>query len=205
MSDEIGLFDAICSQRAIRYLRPDPVPEESIRKLIEAATKAPSGANSQPWKFIVIRDPSIKVRISEYYLCAWEAAYGSQAQRPSNIQAHVRLSADHLARNMAGVPVLILACIQHDGSPTTMNRGASIYPAVQNLLLAARALGLGSVITTLHQWYEEEIKSLLGIPKNVERAALLPVGYPEEGVQYGPTRRAPVQEVTFWERWGQTQ
>ena len=205
MSDEIGLFDAIWSQRAIRYLRPDPVPEESIRKLIEAATKAPSGANSQPWKFIVIRDSSIKVRISEYYLRAWEAAYGSQAPSPSNIQAHVRSSADHLARNMAGAPVLVLACIQHDGSPTTMTRGASIYPAVQNLLLAARALGLGSVITTLHRRYEEEIKSLLRIPKNVETAALLPVGYPEEGVQYGPTRRAPVQEVTFWERWGQTE
>ena len=205
MSDEIGLFEAIYSQRAIRHLRPDPVPEALIRRLIEAATKAPSGGNSQRWKFIVIRDPSTKVRISDYYYRAWEATYGSQAASPPNIQAHVRSSADHLARNMASAPVLILACLQHDGSPVTMTRGSSIYPAVQNLLLAARGLGLGSVITTLHRQYEVEIKSLLGIPENVETAALLPVGYPEEGVQYGPTRRAPVHEVTFWERWGETE
>jgi nitroreductase len=204
MSDEIGLFEAIYSQRAIRHLKPDPVPEETIRKLIEAATKAPSGANSQPWKFMVIRDPSTKAQISDYYLRAWEAAYGNQAASPPSIQARVRSSADHLARNMADAPVLILACLQHDGSPATMTRGSSIYPAVQNLLLAARGLGLGSVITTLHRRYEAEIKSLLGIPENVETAALLPVGYPEAGDQYGPTRRAPVSEVTFWERWGET-
>ena len=205
MNDEIGLFEAIYSQRAIRHLKPDPVPEELIRKLIEAATKAPSGGNSQPWKFLVIRDPSTKATISGYYLRAWEAAYGSQATSPPSIQAHVRSSADHLARNMANAPVLILACLQHDGSPATMTRGSSIYPAVQNLLLAARGLGLRSVITTLHRRYEAEIKSLLGIPENVETAALLPVGYPEEGDQYGPTKRAPVSEVSFWERWGRTE
>ena len=204
MTDEIGLFEAIYSQRAIRHLKPNPVPEETIRKLIEAATKAPSGGNSQPWKFIVIRDRPTKVRISEYYLRSWEAAYGSQAASPPSIQARVRSSADHLARNMADAPVLIMACVQHDGSPSTMARGSSIYPAVQNLLLAARGLGLGSVITTLHRRYEAEIKSLLGIPDNVETAALLPVGYPEEGDQYGPTQRAPVSEVAYWERWGQT-
>ena len=205
MSDEIGLFEAIYSQRAIRHLKPDPVPEETIRKLIEAATKAPSGGNSQPWKFIVIRDAPTKARIADYYLRSWEAVYGSQAANPGSLQPRVRSSADHMARNMANVPVLILACLQHKGPPAAMAAGASIYPAVQNLLLAARGLGLGSVITNLHRRYEAEIKSLLGIPENVETAALLPVGYPEEGDQYGPTRRAPVSEVTFWERWGQTE
>ena len=78
----------------------------------------------------------------------------------------------------------------------------SIYPAVQNILLAARGLGLGSVITTLHKRYEDEIKELLGIPENVETAALLPIGHPTDDVGYGPTRRAPVEEVTFWDRWG---
>ena len=205
MTDEIGLFEAIYSQRAIRRLRPDPVPEDTIRKLIEAATKAPSGGNSQPWKFIVIRDASTKSQISDYYLRSWEAAYGGQAANPGSLQTRVRSSADHLARNMTDAPVLIMACVQHDGSPSTMARGSSIYPAVQNLLLAARGMGLGSVITTLHRRYEAEIKSLLGIPENVETAALLPVGYPEEGDQYGPTRRAPVSEVAYWERWGQTE
>ena len=94
------------------------------------------------------------------------------------------------------------ARIEHDGSPSTLGRGSSIYPAVQNLLLAARGLGLGSVSTTLHKRFEQEIKDILGIPENVETAALLPVGYPAEGVSYGPTKRAPVDEITSWERWG---
>ena len=98
--------------------------------------------------------------------------------------------------------MLILVCVVHSGSPTHMERGASIYPAVQNLLLAARGLGLGSVITTIHKRYEEEIKALLGIPKNVETAALLPVGYPAAGTRYGPTRRNPVEDVTFLDTWG---
>jgi nitroreductase len=101
--------------------------------------------------------------------------------------------------------VLILACLQRGDTPAAMAAGASIYPAVQNLLLAARGLGLGSVITTLHRRYEKEIKALLDIPDNVETAALLPIGYPEEGDQYGPTRRAPVSKVTYWERWGQAE
>lgn len=202
MRDEIGLFEAMYTQRAIRYLKSCPVPDESVRKVIEAATKAPSGGNSQPWKFMVIRDPANKAQIAEYYLRSWEAAYGSQAANQGTLQSHVRLSADHMARNMANAPVLIVACLQHSGTPRSMAAGSSIYPAVQNLLLAARGIGLGSVITTLHKRYEEEIKTLLGIPENVETAAILPVGYPEDGVTYGPTRRASVDDVTYWERWG---
>ena len=86
-----------------------------------------------------------------------------------------------------------------------MGRGSSIYLAVQNLLLAARGLGLGSVFTSLHKRYESEVKTLLGIPDNVETAALLPIGYPAEGARYGPTRRLPVQDVTYWERWSSHQ
>ena len=201
MTDQIGFFDAIYTQRAIRHLKPDPVPRETIEKLIEAGTKAPSGGNSQGWKFIVITDSETKKAIAEYYLQSWELAYGDQNPSPPDIQSHVRSSADYLARNMADVPVLLMACIHNDGSPSTMTRGSSIYPAVQNILLAARALGLGSAITTLHKRYEKEIKALLGIPENVETAALLPIGYPQDGHKYGPTRRAPVSEVTYWEKW----
>jgi nitroreductase len=203
MPGTIGLFEAIYSQRAIRSFKPDAVSDETVRSLIEAATKAPSGGNRQPWKFLVIRDADAKRRIGEYYWQAWEAAYGTQAATPPEIQPHVRASAAGLAENMADVPLLVLACVEHDGSPSAMGRGSSIYPAVQNLLLAARGLGLGSVITTLHKRYEAEIKQLLGIPENVETAALLPIGYPTDDVRYGPTRRAPVEEVTYWDRWGQ--
>ena len=204
MTDQIGFFDAIYTQRAIRHLKPDPVPRETIERLIRAGTKAPSGGNSQGWKFIVITDPETKFAIAEYYLQAWEMAYGNQNPSPPNIQSHVRSSADYLARNMADMPVLLMACIHHDGSPSTITRGSSIYPAVQNILLAARALGLGSAITTLHKRSEKEIKDLLGIPDNVETAALLPIGFIQEGYKYGPTRRAPVSEVTYWEKWDES-
>jgi len=202
MPDEIGLFEALYTQRAIRAFKPDPVPDELIHKLIESATKAPSGSNWQDWKFLVIRDPELKRRIGEYYRRAGEEL---QARRVAQLQAAappMRASAANMAEHMHEVPVLILACIVHSGSPTRMERGASIYPAVQNLLLAARGLGLGSVITTIHKRYEEEIKTLLGIPENVETAALLPVGYPASGARYGPTRRNPVEEVTFLDTWG---
>ena len=173
-----------------------------IRKLIEAATKAPSGSNSQPWKFVVIRNEALKRRIGEYYRTVWQAEYRPLAAR---LQGSVRASSAYLAEHIHEAPVLILACIQHDGSPGAMRRGASIYPAIQNLLLAARGLGLGGVITTMHKWqHEQQVKELLGIPEKVETAALIPIGYPTDGVRYGPTRRKPVAEVTYWDRWGAT-
>jgi nitroreductase len=204
MSNEIGLFKAMHTQRAVRMFKPDPVSDEDVKLLIYSATKSPSGANSQPWKFIVIRDPELKRRIGGYYLESWEASYGTGAPVPPPIQTRIRASAAYLAEHMHEAPVLIMACIEHNGSPSTMSRGSSIYPAVQNILLAARGLGLGSVITTLHKRYEDEIKTLLGIPENVETAALLPIGHPTDEVRYGPTRRAPVDEVAFWDTWGTT-
>ena len=204
MEQDIGLFDALYTQRAIRYIRPDPVPDELLRKLVEAATKAPSGGNKQPWSFILIRDADMKGKIAKYYKEAWYAAYGGEPATGGSLQQNVMTSATYLAEHMQDVPVLILVCLAHDGSPSTIVRGSSIYPAVQNLLLAARGLGLGSALTTLHMRHEREIKELLGIPDNVETAALLPIGYPAEGVKYGPTGRGPVGEVTHWERWGHT-
>ena len=204
MADDIGLFEAIYTQRAIRYFKSDPVPDDMIRRLIEAGTKAPSGGNSQGWKFIVITDPATRQKIADYYEDAWEHAYGSANPTPPSIQSHVRRSADHLARTMADVPVLLMACIAHDGSPSTMGRGGSIFPSVQNILLAARGMGLGSCLTSLHKRHEEEIKELLGIPANVETAALLPIGFPADNSKYGPTRRQPVEEVAYREKWGET-
>ncbi len=199
---EIGLFEAIYTQRALRRLKPDPVPDDLIHKVIEAATKAPSGSNAQDWRFLVIRDPDTKKKLAQFYKRAWDAAFGSHPAQPEQLSSRVRSSAQYLAEHMADVPVLILVCVQHHGGPSRMARGASIYPAVQNLLLAARGLGLGSVLTTLHKQYEEEVKQLLGIPENVETAALLPLGWPAEGEKYRPNKRKPVQEVIYYERWG---
>ena len=199
MPEEIGLFEAMNSQRAIRYFKPDPVPDEFIKRILEAAIRAPSGGNRQHWAFIVIRDPETRRKVADYY----RSNPGTQVT-PDMPRQQQRIygAAARLAEHMHEVPVFILACIRHDGSPSDMNRGASIFPAVQNILLAARGLGLGSVLTTRHKRFEAEVKQLLGIPENVETAALLPIGYPAEGARYGPTSRMPLGEVAFYDRWG---
>lgn len=203
MGEDIGLFEAIYSQRALRYIAPDPIPDALIRKVLEAGTKAPSGGNQQRWRFIVIKDPTTKRWIQERYRTTDRPAHapprdaGEVATMTRNDAA-----ANHLADHLHEVPVLILCCLQHDGSPSDINRGASIYPAVQNMLLAARGLGLASVLTTRpRRGFEREIKEKLGIPENVDTAALLPLGYPAAGKRYGPTNRRPVEDVTFNEVW----
>jgi nitroreductase len=210
MAKEIGLFEAMYTLRAIRRLKPDPVSDELINKLIEAATKAPSGGDRQPWAFIVIRDPATRQKIGEWYLDAWNQTYGVVPQEarerlPANLTRVLR-SAEHLAHHLAEAPVLILACASAPGGPPGSPPGVaaashygSIFPAVQNLLLAARGLGLGATLTTLHRLHEQDVKDLLGIPANVEAVALIPVGHPIG--TYGPTKRRPVDEVIHHERW----
>ena len=201
MPEEIGLLEAMHTQRAIRYLKPDPVPDELIEKILAAAIRAPSGGNRQQWGFIVIRDPETRHKIADYYRSAPGPQVTPDLPRQ---QRRIYGAAAHLAQHMDEVPVFILACVSHDGSPSTMDRGSSIFPAIQNILLAARGLGLGSVLTTRHKHFEAEIKQLLGIPENVETAALLPIGYPAEGVGYGTTSRRPLDEIAFYDRWGGT-
>jgi nitroreductase len=203
MSDEIGLFEAIHTQRALRYIAPDPIPDALLRKVLDAGIRAPNGGNQQRWRFIVIKNPATKRWIQERYRATDRPAHA--APRNSGETASMATNdaaANHLADHLHEVPVLILCCVQHDGSPSDINRGASIYPAVQNMLLAARGLGLASVLTTRpRRGFEAEIKQKLGIPDTVNTAALLPLGYPAAGKRYGPTRRRPVEEVTFDETW----
>ena len=196
----MSLFDAIYSQRAIRHFSAHPVSDEAIETLLRAAICAPSGGNSQPWRFLVMREAALKRQLGQWYLTAWQTATAGMEA----LSQPYRHGAE-LAQQMATVPVLILACIDHGTAgpgPGPVTRGASIYPAVQNLLLAARALGLGTVLTTLHTQYEREIKALLHIPATVETAALIPVGYPAKGSHFGRARRRPLSEVVFHERWG---
>ncbi len=202
MSGEIGLFDAMYTQRAIRRLKPDPIPDDLIHKLIESATKAPSGTNRQPWKFIVVKDQVIKSNIAHYYKKTFDLVYGDKSSSPRPISSSMMKTGAHLAEHIQEAPIFIIVCALHDGSPSSMDRGASIFPAVQNLLLTARGLGLGGVLTNNHKRYEDEVKQILKIPANVETAALVPIGYPDEGASYGPTRRSAVEEVTYWDTWG---
>ena len=199
MPDSIDLVEAIDTQRGIRHFRPDPVPDELITRLLQAAIKAPSGGVRQGWGFIVIRDQETRRKIGDLYRT------GSRFEIRPDMTAQERRvyrAAQYLEDHMEDVPVLILACIQ--SNPGNTGWGSSIYPAVQNILLAARGLGLGSVLTTRQMRFEEEIKQLLGIPEDVVTAALLPIGFPAEGSRYGPTRRRPLEEVVFSDRWGKS-
>ena len=206
-TEEISLFEAIHTQRAIRRFTDDPVSDEVIERILEAAVRAPSGRNMQPWRFIVIRDAAIKQKIGEYYRLACEQAGIGQEPIPG-LSKKVNDSVTHLAFHMGDAPVLILACYEYLNEdavgPSTLLTGSSIYPAVQNLLLAARALGLGTSLTTVHSMFESEIKDLLGIPANVQTAALIPLGYPSPEERFGGSRRRPVAEVTHIDRWSDT-
>ena len=193
-------FDVIRTQRAMRRLKPDPVSDDDLWTILDAAIHAPSGGNAQGWNFIVIRDQEKKKKIGAWYLEGWNRAYGPRrdAMLADEKMARLFRSADYLANHMAEVPVLILAT-QPGGFPD-LSSGASIYPAVQNLMLAARAIGLGTTLTTLHRFHEKDVKELLGIPDNVDTMALIPVGHPRG--KFGEPRRVPVEKVTYWDEWG---
>ncbi len=199
MTEGIDLFEAIDTQRGIRYFKRDPVPDELITRLLQAAIKAPSGGVRQGWGFIVIRDQETRRKIGDLYRTGtrFEIRPDMTAQ-----ERRVYRAAQHLEDHMEDVPVFILACIQAD--PGTTPSGSSIFPAVQNILLAARGLGLGSAMTTRQTRFEEEIKEMLGIPENVATVALLPIGFPAEGSRYGPSRRRTLEEVAFSDRWGES-
>jgi nitroreductase len=200
----VDLFDAINTQRAVRRFKPDAVPPEAVSRVLAAATRAPSGGNSQPWSFVVLRDAGVRRQVGALYKDAWDAGGVDRlTSDPDPAKARVYKSAKYLAERMGEAPVLILACIESGGRGPSLTTGASIYPAVQNLMLAARALGLGTVITTIHRGREREIKDLLSIPEGVTTAALIPMGYPVKGAGFGPVRRRPVSEVAYLDRWGQ--
>jgi nitroreductase len=205
MAQEIGLFEAMYSQRAIRYIKPDPIPDELIRQVIDAGIRAPNGGNTQRWSFLVIKDLATKRWIQERYDTTGHPVHPDPTSTGmARSQSRNDAAAQHLAEHLHEVPVLILACLGGGGGASDISRGASIYPAVQNMLLAARGLGLASVLTTRpRRGFEEGIKKLLNIPDDVDTAAMLPLGYPADGSHYGKTRRTPVEEVTFDEKWGQ--
>jgi nitroreductase len=174
------------SQRAIRTFTNEAVPDDLVHQVLTAAIHGPSGSNTQPWHFIVVRDPTVKHAISEVY----EEA---RAAGPTP-------SAGGARQPLAAAPVLIVACVNTPASGRAgLQTGASIYPSVQNLLLAARALGLGSVLTTLHRRRKARIHEILGIPDQIETAAIIPLGWPDR--DYGPNRRPPVAQFVMYDRW----
>ena len=198
------LHEAMYSLRAMRRLKTDPVPEELIWKVLDAAIRAPSGGNRQPWNFIVVTDPEKKQKIAAWYLDGWNKMYGAAqgALQAEGDQARTLRSADHLANHLAEAPVFIIPTVRASGVAAVSGMGSSIFPAVQNLMLAARAEGLGTTLTTLHKAHEAEVKELLGVPEGVETMCLIPMGWPKGKFGAGP--RLPVEKVTYWDGWGET-
>ena len=205
---EPDIFEAMGTQRAMRRLKPDPVPREHIKKILWAATRAPNGGNVQPWRFLVVEDAVKKAGLQKIYASEWSKYVEMDRNRarpddsPAALRSHDRTLAagQYLADHMAQVPVIIIPCGFLLAINTGIASGSSIYPAIQNLMLAARALGLGTVMTTLHRQNEGAVRELLGVPENAHTAALIPVGWPMGHFGAGP--RLPVEAVTYWDEWG---
>lgn len=192
------LGEAIYSLRAIRRFKPDPLSDADLRAILDAAIHAPSGSNTQPWRFLVLRDATVRERFAPLYREAWWAKRRDQGiSGPEDIPASDRVarSAMRLAGEIGHAPVIVVVCATAPG-PGAM---ASVIPAVENLLLAARALGIGGTITTLHATVEERVRVLLGIPETAQIVYCLPLGYPRG--RFGPTTRRPLDDVCAVDRW----
>ncbi|MBV8090248.1 MAG: nitroreductase family protein [Alphaproteobacteria bacterium] len=209
-STDPGVFEIIHTMRSMRRLKPDPVPDALIRKILEAGVCAPSGGNMQGWRFLVIADRKVKEEVAVYYRRAWEEyvgpGYRSGPPAPgSSLERFNRMldAAQYLSDHLHEAPVWIIPCLTGEGGvwrTITYWSGSSIYPAVQNMLLAARALGLGATLTTLILRYADEVKAALGMPQDVRPYALLPIGWPMG--RFGPVRRT-IDNVVYGDRWGE--
>lgn len=202
------LLTGLATTRAIRRYRDEPIPEDDLATILWHATRAPSGSNRQPFRFLVLRDGpralEARTLLGESFRRLWAAkrqadgydeGSGAAADTP---KARMAATMQHFVDHFEQTPVVVLACLQRyrDTSPTA---GASVYPACQNLLLAARALGYGGVLTLWHQYVEDDLRAVLGIPDEVAISATLTLGRPEGS--HGPVRRRPVTELVFEDGW----
>lgn len=211
----MDLYEGIMTTRAMRRYTDEPVTDEEVLTCLRAAVQGPSGGNIQPWQFVVVTDPDKKAAIGEIYRRAYhryEAAmlatvppFKSDDQRASWDRGIA--ASRHLADHLGEAPVLVLVAMpaismtltDDDGELDVGTPYASVYPAVQNLLLAARSLGIGSALTTVYRIYQDEVRAVLGVPDRYELVALVPLGRPVG--RFGVARRRPVEAVTRWNRW----
>jgi nitroreductase len=208
MAEATDLFDIISTTRAMRRLKPDPVPDQLVRQILEAGVCAASGGNRQHWRFLVVKDRATKEKVQHYYQRALDEVVGPRyrssapppgVSREQYDRQHAAVA--YLTEHFHEAPVWIVACLEEGQGTPSRSSGASIYPAVQNMLLAARALGLGATLTTRHLQYEKEVEAALGLPPGVHSYAILPIGYPMG--RFGPVRRAALSDVVYLDRWGQ--
>lgn len=202
--NELALGDALFSLRSVRRLRPDAVPIESFRLVLEAAVKAPSGGNMQPARFLLLTDRAVIAEVGVLYREAWWAkrrdSTGWKTIDDIPTTDKVARAAARLADDMGAVPAIVLA-YGHARVPAELD-ALSVVPAVQNLMLAARALGLGSVPTTLHPDVMARLDALLGVPDTARLHLLIPLGYPKSPTAFGPTTRRPTSQTCYLDRWG---
>jgi nitroreductase len=212
----LDLLEALMTTRAMRRFTDEPVSDEQIATCLRAAVQAPSGGNIQPYQFLVVTDADLRAAIAAVYLKAWEryapavAKVTPEARDEAGARRHARNveTSDALARNLAAVPAMVLVLMPSISMIVTDELGdmdvgptyASVYPAVQNFILAARNEGLGTVLTTVYRIYEGEVRSICGIPDRYEIVALLPVGHPTG--RWGVAPRRPAESLTSWNRWG---
>ena len=223
--DELGLFEAIHTARSLRRFKPDPVPEPLITRVLDAAIRAPSAGSAQNWAFVVVRDGRMRQGLGEIYRKASKIAEAMYAARGRPVHLtetqyqRMMASGAYLWEHMSDAPVIMIPCLRRPVIPPRESlpaairahydeelaylariRGASIYPAVQNLILACRALGLGTTITTNHIRCEHEVRALLGLPDDVDTFAMMPLGWPID--RFGPLTRRPLSEVVHADGWG---
>ncbi|MEE2777488.1 MAG: nitroreductase family protein [Acidobacteriota bacterium] len=215
---EIGLYEAMSTTRAVRRLRPDPLPEGALERILRAATWAATGGNQQPWRVVVVENPAKKARLQELYKPQWQRYCEITSRRMERLEGDVLAKAqrtiaagDHLADNMGAVPAILVFCFNPDYMAITdagLDRpsvvgGASVYPSVENALLAARAEGVGCVLTTLLCFCESDVRELLGIADGWFTAAAVPLGMPVGG-GHGPIFRRPPEKMAYRDTWGES-
>jgi nitroreductase len=202
------IFDVMHSVRAMRRLKPDPVPDELIFQILRAGQAAASGGNTQRWRFLVLKDAVAKKKaVQAYYKKLYDEVlgprYASSSPPPgSNAAAYARQhdAVKYLTDHYHEAPVWIVACLE--GENPNYTAGSSIYPAVQNMLLATRALGLGTTLTTRHTGYGKECDDAMGIPAGYKSYAILPIGWPMGN--FGPVGRGMLSDVVYLDDWGKT-
>lgn len=209
-SDPIDLLTGLATTRAIRRYTDDPIPDDDLASIMWHATRAPSGSNRQPFRFLVLRDGPdarrAKRLLGDSFRAGWaakRAADGyaaSAATDPASPKARQAAAMQHYVDHFEQIPVVVLVCLVRYRAPSPME-GASVYPACQNLLLAARALGYGGALTMWHLGVEADLRELLAIPDEVALSACITLGRPQGS--HGPVRRKPLGDLVFDDRWGE--
>jgi nitroreductase len=208
---DLSLQEAMTTQRAVRRVKPDPVDDAIVLRCLELALKAPTGSNGQNWEFVIVKDPAIKAKLGKQYRRAWRLYGGigrrlaarQQDESMKKILGAVGWQVEHFEE----IPVLVVACLRGSRVPllpmppiAVSSYYGSIYPSVQNLLLAARSMGLGASLITLPLWNSTTARRALGLPLSVHPCCIVPLGWPHG--RYGPTTRKPIGEVVHLDRYG---